>query len=110
MAGGVAAGAFGAHGLKSILSATDLVIWETAVRYQLLHGLGLLVLGLQTRAVLVTPALTMIVGTLVFSGSLFALVLLDVRWLGAITPIGGALLILSWLQVAWRLLRPVHSA
>ena len=102
---GVLAGAFGAHALKSIVPPADLVIWETAVRYQLFHALALLVLGLQHNPRLAPPALVMVPGVLVFSGSLYLLVLTNTRWLGAVTPFGGTLLIFAWLLLAWRLWR-----
>jgi uncharacterized membrane protein YgdD (TMEM256/DUF423 family) len=105
MAIGVGCGAFGAHGLRDIISAQDLQIWEKAVFYQLIHSVAALVL-------LVTPtticderktarcAGIFLIGTLIFSGTLYALVLTNMRWLGAITPIGGTCFIVSWLLLA----------
>lgn len=104
---GVALGAFGAHGLKELVSEARLATFETAVRYQVYHGLGLLSLtALAPRgglAALAAPFL--IAGTVVFSGSLYALVAGAPAWFGAVAPVGGALLILGWALVAWRLLR-----
>ncbi len=100
---GVAAGAFGAHALRDLVPTTDLAIWETAVRYQLFHALALLFVGFSSAARLMVPGLLFALGTVVFSGSLYLLVLTDTRWLGAITPIGGLLLILGWLLCAWKL-------
>lgn len=102
---GVLAGAFGAHALKTLVSPGDLLIWETAVRYQLFHALALLILGLQQRPQLLLAGLVILPGVLVFSGSLYLLVLSDTRWLGAVTPLGGSLLIIGWLILAWRLWR-----
>lgn len=109
LATGVAAGAFGAHGLKRTLSADMLAIWQTAAHYQLIHGLGLLLLValsqyLDSRLATWSTGL-MMAGIAVFSGSLYILALSGLRGLGAITPVGGLLLILSWLMLvlaAWR--------
>ena len=102
----VAAGAFGAHGLKAILSADMLVVWQTAVHYQMVHALALLGLGiLMTQwadaPLLPRAAITMLVGIIIFSGSLYALALTGITWLGAITPIGGLAFLLSWAMLAW---------
>lgn len=92
---GVALGAFGAHALRDVLPPDRLGTFETAVRYQLFHGLGLLALGaLPPRAQRAAPWL--FVGSLVFSGSLYALVLTDVSVLGAVAPVGGALQLVGW--------------
>ena len=106
---GVALGAFGAHALRARLEPRDLEIFETAVRYQMYHALGLIgVAWLSTR---LADPLTgwagwlMVAGTLVFSGSLYLLVLTGPRWLGAITPIGGVMLIAGWLVVVVAILR-----
>lgn len=103
---GVAFGAFGAHGLKAAVSPEMLAVFETGVRYQMYHGLGLLALawaiGRWPERRLETAAWLMLGGTVVFSGSLYILVLSGVRWFGAITPIGGVALIAGWGLVAWR--------
>ena len=105
----VALGAFGAHALRARLEPRDLEIFETAVRYQMYHALGLIgIAWLSTR--LVGPLTgwagwLMVAGTLVFSGSLYLLVLTGPRWLGAITPIGGLMLIAGWLLVVVAILR-----
>ncbi|TSA84497.1 DUF423 domain-containing protein [Deinococcus detaillensis] len=94
----VALGAFGAHALKAAISAENLAIFETGVRYQMYHGLALLVLGAypqQRRG-----AAWLLGGTLIFSGSLYVLALTDTKWLGAITPIGGVLQLIGWGWVA----------
>tara|TARA_B100001093_G_scaffold413695_1_gene403633 strand:- start:297 stop:665 length:369 start_codon:yes stop_codon:yes gene_type:complete len=100
-------GAFGAHGLKNRLSIEDLVIFETAVRYQMYHALGILLMGLAsidlTEKLVSTPAYFLILGMIVFSGSLFLLVFTNLRWFGAITPIGGLCLIIGWLLFAYNI-------
>lgn len=100
---GVAAGAFGAHGLKNRLAPDLLAIFETAVRYQIYHALGLFAVAWLARAVpsgLVSAAgACMVAGTLIFSGSLYILVFTNVRAWGAVTPIGGTLFIAAWALV-----------
>jgi uncharacterized membrane protein YgdD (TMEM256/DUF423 family) len=96
---GVALGAFGAHGLKQLLDAKELEWWDTGVRYLFynLPGLGLCGLLARPDRQPKLAALALLAGTTIFSGSLFAMALTGVRWLGAITPIGGVLLIVGWL-------------
>lgn len=101
---GVAIGAFGAHALEPMLSEARLGTFETAVRYQTHQALGLLLIALLPRTVR-AAAPWLFAGTLVFSGSLYALVLLDLSPLGAIAPIGGVLMIGGWAVAAWRLVR-----
>ena len=100
-------GAFGAHGLKNRLSIEDLAIFETAVRYQMYHALGILFMGLAsfdlTEKLVSFPAYFLILGIIVFSGSLFLLVFTNLRWFGAITPIGGLCLIIGWLLFAYNI-------
>lgn len=100
----VGAGAFGAHGLKRVLSSEMLTIWQTAVTYQAMHALGMLAVAL------LLPRLgggaawagwLMFAGIIVFSGSLYLLALTGTRMLGAITPLGGVAFIAAWLIVAW---------
>lgn len=109
---GVAAGAFGAHGLKRLVAPDLLDIWRTAAHYQLIHGAGLLLVAALWPHLATGPAAwaggLMLAGLAVFSGSLYALVLTDVRALGAITPIGGLMMILSWLALAWAAWRGPH--
>ena len=102
---GVAAGSFGAHGLKSLLEANGQAAnWETAVRYCLFHALALLMVGLAatlpqaaaTRGLLAATGWSFLLGTLVFSGMLAALALTGVKILGAIVPIGGLLMLVGW--------------
>ena len=95
---GVALGAFGAHALKASLSAAMLEVFETGVRYQMYHGLGLLALAAlpaQRRA-----PIWLLAGTVIFSGSLYALSLSGIKVLGAITPIGGVLMLVGWVLAA----------
>ena len=106
MALGVALGAFGAHGLKATLAPDLLAIYETGVRYHLVHGLGVFVAAWlagedQTRAARLAGVL-FVVGILIFSGSLYLLALTGVRALGAITPIGGVAWIAAWTILALR--------
>ncbi|MBC3870973.1 DUF423 domain-containing protein [Undibacterium oligocarboniphilum] len=101
----VAAGAFGAHTLKTVLDADMLTVWQTAVHYQMVHGLALLALGILMQqwndALLRKSAYAMLSGIVVFSGSLYALALTGVRLLGAITPLGGLAFLLGWALLAW---------
>jgi uncharacterized membrane protein YgdD (TMEM256/DUF423 family) len=97
-------GAFGAHALKQTLSAHDSIqTWETAVRYQMWHALGLIALSLicerQVLPKMIGPCL--VIGTLLFSGSLYGLALDGPRWLGPITPLGGLCLIVGWALLAY---------
>lgn len=101
----VALGAFGAHGLKASLSAEMMAVYQTAVQYHLFHGLALLMVGILMKtgvshSLLTASASLFFCGTLVFSGSLYALALTEVRILGAITPIGGVMLLGAWLCLA----------
>ncbi len=99
---GIVLGAFGTHGLRETLGARELGWWETGVQYQMWQALGLVALGaLPLRMGL--PAAMIGAGALVFSGSLYAMALTDERWLGAVTPLGGLLMILGWLLAAWKL-------
>lgn len=94
----VAAGAFGAHGA----SAPAAEWLKTGAQYQLLHAVAALaVLRLDARG----PALLFVVGGAIFAGTLYLMALGLPRWLGAITPVGGALLIAGWLWLAWTALR-----
>lgn len=105
----VAAGAFGAHALRSRTTPELLAVYETGARYQMYHALGLLILAwVASRwpSPLITAAGWLIfAGALIFAGSLYLLTLTGVRWLGAITPIGGVCLIAGWGSLAlaaWR--------
>ena len=100
---GVMAGAFGAHGLKDKVSPEMLAIFETGARYQLLHALALLGIAALSSTgnnrTLSLAGWAFTLGILVFSGSLYLLVLTGARWWGAVTPIGGVALIVGWVML-----------
>ncbi len=98
----VALGAFGAHGLKHVLSAEMLAVYKTAVTYQMWHALGLgLIAVCRDRfggsKLLIWAGWLMFGGILLFSGSLYLLTLLNLPWLGMVTPFGGVAFIVAWL-------------
>ncbi len=105
----VAAGAFGAHGLKGRIEPQLLDAFATGARYQLSHALALLAVawgvGRWPQARLELGGWLIAAGTIVFSGSLFLMALTGARRLGAITPVGGVLLIAGWTVLAWRTAR-----
>ena len=111
----VGLGAFGAHGLEDRVEPSELEIWKTGVHYHVLHAVALVLLGLllgqrETRS----PGSSgggaagwcLLLGSLIFAGTLYAMVLGGPRMLGAITPIGGLLMIVGWLAFARLALRP----
>ncbi|HVO48576.1 MAG TPA: DUF423 domain-containing protein [Steroidobacteraceae bacterium] len=102
-------GAFGAHALRAQLPPDRLQIFETAVRYQFFHALGLLAVGVLMRsvdsAVLRGSALAIVIGIILFSGSLYLLTFGAPRALGVITPLGGLALIAGWLGFVVAILR-----
>ena len=102
-------GAFGAHGLKSKINPMGLEIFETGVKYQMYHSLGLIIIGLMgfqfKNDILTTPVFLLFSGTIIFSGSLYILALTNLRWFGAITPIGGVCLVLGWTLLSFNLFR-----
>ena len=102
---GVVLGAFGAHALEDLVSADRLTTWEMAVQYQIYHALALILVGILQRIhpsqkLLERSSLLFTLGIIIFSGSLYALVLLNIGWLGAITPTGGISFIAAWLILA----------
>lgn len=102
---GVAAGAFGTHALSDRLAPDLLDVFETATRYHLLHAVALLVVGLAVRRdpgrrLWNAAGWLFTAGIFVFGGSLYALALTGARWLGAVTPIGGACFLAGWAVVA----------
>lgn len=101
----IAAGAFGAHGLKKILSEDMMAIWQTAVTYQMIHALGIFLIALLSyqvkTKVLSAAAYMMFIGIILFSGSLYVLALTGVNALGMITPLGGTLFLIGWGLVAY---------
>jgi uncharacterized membrane protein YgdD (TMEM256/DUF423 family) len=110
----VGAGAFGAHALRARLAADLLDVFETGARYQMYHALALVLVGLVltrfsasagAQTWLVAAGWLFVAGTVLFSGSLYLLSLSGVRWLGAITPLGGVAFLLGWAALAvgvWR--------
>ena len=104
-------GAFGSHALKERLSAQSLEVYDIATRYLMFHALGIFLialLGFQLpKESLEIPVIMMIVGTSIFSGSLYLIAMLDFKKLGMVTPIGGLLLIVSWLLFAYNTYKTV---
>jgi len=104
---GVAAGAFGAHGLESSLEPDKLDIWNKAARYQMYHALALLGTAALTATSLAPSSQLQfagwwfLAGVVLFSGSLYLLAVTDVSWLGAITPLGGVCMLIGWLFLFW---------
>ena len=105
----VGLGAFGAHGLRPTLSAADMATFETAARYQMYHALGLIAVAwVYSRwpgTLVVVAGWLFVAGTVVFSGSLYTLVLTGQRWLGAVTPLGGLCFLVGWALIAWTAFR-----
>ena len=102
----VTAGAFATHALKATLSARAIEIFETAARYQMYHAIALLIVALlmlrtDSPTILGVTGWAFIVGIVIFSGSLYALSLTDIKILGAIAPLGGAAFIIGWLCLAY---------
>lgn len=102
----VALGAFGAHALKERLSEKYLAIWETAVQYQMFHALALIAIGILMSSKLLGPVTSlntagylMLVGIILFSGSLYVLSLTGIGILGAITPLGGVAFLIGWIML-----------
>ena len=104
-------GAFGSHALKERLSAQSLEVYDIATRYLMFHALGIFLialLGFQLpKESLETPLTIMIGGTSIFSGSLYLIAMFDLKKLGMVTPIGGLLLIVSWLLLAYNTYKTV---
>lgn len=96
----VALGAFGAHGLKSQLSTEMLQTWKTGVDYHFYHALGLLLIGILAVSfpseLVKWSAILLTAGIVLFSGSLYALAISGIKWLGAVTPVGGLSFIAGW--------------
>lgn len=106
----VALGAFGAHGLKQRLSADLLAVYQTGVQYHFYHTLALLAVGLlmlqwPLNNSLRWSALLFCIGIVIFSGSLYVLSISGVRWLGAITPIGGVAFLAGWIMLGLAILK-----
>jgi uncharacterized membrane protein YgdD (TMEM256/DUF423 family) len=106
----VITGAFGAHALKTRLAPDLLLVWQTAVQYHFWHALALGLIGLvamhmPTSGALRAAGWLMVAGLLIFSGSLYLLAFTGIRWLGAITPLGGVAFIGGWCALAWAVWR-----
>ena len=101
----VMTGAFAAHGLKHVLDADYLLVFETAARYQMYHAIALMIVAVIStmpqfsRGWLKLAAYAFMLGIILFSGSLYLLALSGIKWLGAITPIGGVAFIFGWLAL-----------
>ncbi len=115
----VALGAFGAHGLKKILSEPMLTVYHTGVEYQMYHGLALFALGLGISCLSVTPAMLrgllrggylLVAGTLIFSGTLYIYTLAGLRLAAMITPVGGVTFLIGWLYLIIVLLQSRRSS
>jgi uncharacterized membrane protein YgdD (TMEM256/DUF423 family) len=111
LAAAVGLGAFGAHGLRDKLDAYSMSVYERAVFYHFVHALGILLVAVLTRTQVISAGgqtrvgWLLLIGILVFSGSLYALAISGVRMLGAITPIGGLAFIAGWLVLAYEAFR-----
>jgi uncharacterized membrane protein YgdD (TMEM256/DUF423 family) len=106
----VALGAFAAHGLKSMLGPDLLATFQTGVQYHMYHALAMLAVAIlvaqfPAQAGLRIAAYLFLAGILIFSGSLYVLALTGMRWLGAITPIGGVAFLAGWATLAWTMAR-----
>lgn len=100
----VALGAFGAHGLRDKISADLYAVYQTGVQYHMMHAIGLILVGILSQwlpsGTLNWAGWLMLLGTILFSGSLYLLGVTGDKWLGAITPIGGVLFLVAWILVA----------
>lgn len=104
MALSVAIGAFGAHMLEGKISADELAVYETGVHYHMIHGIAVLIAGILSGALgesrkLFWAGTLFIAGVIIFSGSLYVLSISGIKWLGAITPIGGVSFIVGWIML-----------
>lgn len=108
-AAGVMLGAFGAHALRSTLGPAESGWWQTAVQYQMWHALALVALAAAPLPRVAAGAWLLGIGTLLFSGSLYAMALTGQRAIGMVTPVGGMLLILGWLALGGAAARLVPS-
>jgi uncharacterized membrane protein YgdD (TMEM256/DUF423 family) len=94
----VGLGAFGAHGLSEILTNNKMVdTFQTAVRYHMFHSLALLFVGINAKNELTKDGLFFVIGIILFSGSLYLLAITNIKWLGAITPLGGVAFGIGWI-------------
>lgn len=110
----VVAGAFGSHGLRGMVGARSLEVFQTATTYQMYHAIALVLVSVLSatqisRRLLAVSAGFFSVGILLFSGSLYALVLTDMRWMGPVTPVGGVCFMVAWVILAVAALKPAAS-
>ena len=107
----VALGAFGAHGIKNMVNVEQLAWWHTGTLYLFIHALGLLLVGILVRMNIAAQmtAWLLQIGVIIFAGSLFAMSLGAPRWFGAITPIGGILMIAGWVWLAVTAFRTTNA-
>jgi uncharacterized membrane protein YgdD (TMEM256/DUF423 family) len=108
---GVMLGAFGAHALQAQLTPRQLASYQTGVQYQLLHAIGLMIVGMVVQASGASPRLhwaarLMTAGILLFSGSIYLMTAGAPRWLGMVAPLGGVSFMAAWALLAWHTLRP----
>ena len=110
---GVAAGAFGAHMLKTILEPPMLAAYDTATRYQMYHAFGMVLVGIVMRVYddrrLAKAGWLFAMGMVLFCGSLYGIALAGLKWLGPITPLGGLTFISGWGLLGWRVWRGVSQ-
>jgi uncharacterized membrane protein YgdD (TMEM256/DUF423 family) len=107
-------GAFGAHGLKERLSPEMMAIYQTGIQYHFYHAIGLLIVSilsffLQMSSLIQWSGLLMLAGIVLFSGSLYLLSITEVRWLGAITPVGGTAFVAAWFLLAVASLKALRT-
>jgi uncharacterized membrane protein YgdD (TMEM256/DUF423 family) len=106
---GIVLGAFAAHGLKETLSAYQMGVMQTGVKYQLIHGLALLILGvlfaLYQNRLFYIASISLIIGVFLFSFSLYAIAIFSISALGIITPIGGVFMIIAWIITMYAVVR-----
>ncbi len=105
----IAAGAFGAHALKPRLSPEMLAIFETGVRYHMYHALAMIAVAWAysrwPHSMIISSGWLFVIGTVLFSGSLYILSITGMRWWGAITPLGGLAFLIGWACLAWRMMQ-----
>ena len=108
----VAAGAFGAHILKTRIDADMMTVFETAVRYQMYHSLALvftgMLAGIYKSKIIHSAGLLFIFGIILFSGSLYILSLSGLKWFGAITPLGGLAFLGGWISLFIYFIKKTH--
>jgi uncharacterized membrane protein YgdD (TMEM256/DUF423 family) len=98
---GIGIGAFGAHAVKNTISPASLIIYQTGVQYHLVHALALVLVGILGAKISPWVGKLFSIGICIFSGSLYALALTGIKWLGAITPIGGVCFLAGWALLAY---------